>query len=472
MSGETPTKATQPGAGGEPLEDATPVWSTEALHFLLEASEELASSLAYEHTLARVAELAVPRVADWCAVEVLGAEGSLKRLAVAHVDPAKVELAYELTRRFPTNPDEGLMTKVLRTGQAEFIPEIPDEMLKESARNAEHYALLQQLGLRSAIVAPMIARGRTIGALTFVASEPERHYTDSDLELAQELARRAAIAVDNAWLYETAQRELAEREASQHQLQALSAELEERVAKRTAQLERANKELEAFSYSVSHDLRAPLRSIDGFSRILLEDYQAQLDDDGRDFLNRIRQSAQQMGQLIDDLLAFSRLSRQQLNMQRIDMTKLVHQVIQELHADAEHRQIEWQVDDLPPCRADPSLVKQVLANLLANALKFTRKRDVACIHMGSERQENDLVYFIKDNGAGFDMRFANKLFGVFQRLHLAEEYEGTGVGLAIVQRVVARHGGRVWAEGEVERGASFYFTLPDGQGGTDDGQRS
>ena len=254
--------------------------------------------------------------------------------------------------------------------------------------------------------------------------------------------------------------EIAEREASQAKLRALSAELEERVATRTAQLEVTNKELEAFSYSVSHDLRSPLRAIDGFSNILLEDYKVALDEEAQGFLKQICTSARQMGQLIDDLLAFSRLGRQPLSAQRVDMSGLVAQVLEELQPDLEGRQVDLKRGELPHCFGDRALLKQVITNLLSNALKFTRTREVAQIEIGSERQGNELVYFVKDNGAGFDMRFVGKLFGVFQRLHLAEDYEGTGVGLAIVQRVVTRHGGRVWAMGDVDRGASFYFTLP------------
>lgn len=261
------------------------------------------------------------------------------------------------------------------------------------------------------------------------------------------------------------EQEIAEREASQRELRALSAELEERVEQRTAQLEAANKELEAFSYSVSHDLRAPLRAINSFSEILLEDYLPQLDSEAQKYFGSIRNNAQRMGQLIDDLLTFSRLSRQHLSTQSVDMNSLVHQILQELQSDMENRQIDLRVDELPQCYGDRSLLKQVLVNLLTNAVKFTRHRDVAQIHIGSEQQGDELVYFVKDNGAGFDMRHINKLFDVFQRLHLPEEFEGTGVGLAIVQRVITRHGGRVWAEGSVDHGASFYFSLPSQQKG-------
>jgi signal transduction histidine kinase len=231
------------------------------------------------------------------------------------------------------------------------------------------------------------------------------------------------------------------------------------LAGHAAQLEAANKELEAFSYSVSHDLRAPLRAIDGFSRIVLEDYAAQLPSEGQRYLQLVRGNTRQMGQLVDDLLTFSRLSRQPLSRQPVDPVDLVSRCLQDLQGERDGRHVEVSVVDLPAAQADPAMLKQVWVNLLGNALKFTRRRPVAVIEVGCRPAEAGPVYFVKDNGTGFDMRYAHKLFGVFQRLHRAEDYEGTGVGLALVQRIVHRHGGRVWAEAEVDKGAAFYFTL-------------
>lgn len=233
-------------------------------------------------------------------------------------------------------------------------------------------------------------------------------------------------------------------------------------------LEAANKELEAFSYSVSHDLRAPLRAVDGFTRILAEDVLTDVSPQAREYLDKVRASARQMGLLIDDLLAFSRLSRQPVHRRTVAPASVVDAALDTLHHEQDGRRVEIAVGELPSCEADPALLKQIYVNLLANALKFTRKVSSARIEVGAQFDQGRTVYFVRDNGVGFEMAYASKLFGVFQRLHRAEEYEGTGVGLAIVQRIVHRHGGRAWAEGRPGEGATFYFTM----GGHDgDGQQ-
>src|SRR5712691_4018710 len=232
-----------------------------------------------------------------------------------------------------------------------------------------------------------------------------------------------------------------------------------RILGHTAELQTANAELEAFSYSVSHDLRAPLRAINGFSRILLEEHADQLAPEAHRYLELVGDNARQMGRLIDDLLSFSRLGRQGLRKDRVLPAELVRDALDDLALDREGRNVEVVIGELVPCRADAALLKQVFVNLLSNALKFTRQRAVGHIEIGSSQVDGEVMYFVKDDGAGFDMRHAHKLFGVFQRLHRAEDYDGTGVGLAIVQRIVHRHGGRVWADGALDHGATFSFTL-------------
>lgn len=304
---------------------------------------------------------------------------------------------------------------------------------------------LRQDGVRSRVMLPLIVKDKPIGALG-LGSCREAAYTENDLDILQPLSEQLAIALHNAHLYE--------------QVQSYAAEMERRVAERTAQLETANRELEAFSYSVSHDLRAPLRAVDGFARILLDEYRDKLDEEGRRLLHVIREGAAQMGQMINDILAFSRAGRFELNRSTVDMTALARGVAAELCPLEEGRTVNITVHDLPAAHGDPAMLRQVFANLIGNAVKFTAKKKAALIEVGAQPAERETVYYVRDNGAGFDMRYADRLFGVFQRLHSTEEFEGTGIGLAIVKRIIARHGGRVWAEGKVGKGATFYFTLP------------
>jgi len=243
-------------------------------------------------------------------------------------------------------------------------------------------------------------------------------------------------------------------------LRETNAELERRVLLRTADLGAANKELEAFSYSVSHDLRAPLRAIDGFSLMIEEDYADRLDAEGKRLLSVVRSNAHRMGTLIDDLLAFSKLGRQSTNSVHIDMTALAREVCAEIRATPSSSPVEFDISSVPAARGDRPMLKQVWANLLSNAVKYSATRDRPAVKVSGEETESDVIYRICDNGVGFDMRYYDKLFGVFQRLHTSAEFSGTGVGLAIVQRIIVRHGGHVWAEGEVGVGATFFFSLP------------
>lgn len=266
----------------------------------------------------------------------------------------------------------------------------------------------------------------------------ERQPQEAEIWLLQSLADITAVTIENVNVYEG---------------------LEQRVKERTLQLEHINKELEAFSYSVSHDLRAPLRAINGYTNILIESNGSRLDDEGHSLTQKLMDSIGRMDTLINDMLHFFKTDKKELSRSAIDMNEMVQQIAAQNKEQEKERQIEFVIDELPAANADPALIKQVWINLIGNAVKYTNQKEKAIVHIGAGTNDNKTVYFIKDNGAGFDMKYADKLFGVFQRLHASTEFEGTGVGLATVQRIVMRHGGRIWADAKPNEGAAFYFTL-------------
>jgi PAS domain S-box-containing protein len=298
---------------------------------------------------------------------------------------------------------------------------------------------------------PILVQDEVIGL--FQVANRATDYTEADIRTLETIAAQVAPLL-SARL---------QRERAQAALDKLNAELEQRVIERTGQLDAANKEMEAFAYSVSHDLRAPLRAVDGFVHILLDDFGPRLDDEGKRICSVISESARSMGKLIDDLLALSRIGRAAMQFSPVDMEGLANSIFHELTTPENRERIDFNVGLLPPAPGDPSLLRQVWMNLLGNAVKFSSKKKRAVIEVRAEQQGAEVVYSIRDNGAGFDMRYADKLFGVFQRLHSTKNFEGTGVGLAIVQRIILRHGGRVWVEGETDKGATFYFSMKRGE---------
>ncbi|MGH8639546.1 MAG: sensor histidine kinase, partial [Burkholderiales bacterium] len=351
-----------------------------------------------------------------------------------------------------------------RTAAFEFVSERALDMLEETSETlirdprsmfrlvdpAYRRQLLRSMRIsrhsRSLWIAEMPIRTRS-GRIRWVRGQSMPKYLDD-----------GSVIWDGVIVDVTAQKQ------AEQAIQQMNEQLERRVAERTAQLSAANRELESFAYSVSHDLRAPLRSIDGFSRILVEEYSGGLQTTARDYLQRVRNASQRMGQLIDDLLSLSRVTRSELKRVRTDMSAIAEAIVHEFRSESPERSVDVSIHPGIQCLADPSLMRIALQNLLGNAWKFTSKQPSASIEFGVLTQRNKMVYYVRDDGAGFDMGHAGKLFGAFQRLHSPREFEGTGVGLATVSRIIDRHGGTVWAESTLGQGATFYFTLAGGGG--------
>jgi PAS domain S-box-containing protein len=397
----------------------------------------------YQALLDRIAQVIADVVGDGCSVTLVSDDGQqLLTVANAHRDPA---LAQEY-RAFLTGMTVSAVTSsaisavVARTGRPQRADTTPSAMVARSEEAIR--PIVERLNVHSFAVVPIRARQTVTGTLSLLRSRPGYSYTDDDVTLLQDLANRAGLAIENARLY---------------------SQLEQRVNARTAELRAANEELEAFSYSAAHDLRAPLRAISGYSQMLAEDHADRLGVAGAEYLASIRSAAQRMAQIIDDLLELSRIGRTQLRRERVAISELANMVVDRLRNADPQRIVDVTVEDGLVAQADRSLLEIALTNLLSNAWKFTGKCEHAHIELTTHASERPTTYVVRDNGAGFDAAYADKLFGMFQRLHATSDFEGTGLGLATVQRVIQHHGGRVWAEGQVGAGAAFFFTLEAGQ---------
>jgi signal transduction histidine kinase len=418
----------------------------ERMRVLYEASRAFAEEVGDPGGLLKtIARACSQLVGDFSSITMIRDDGWLQQTAIDHPDPElRADYLRLMNETGAVRPGEGVMGRVLQNGTPLLLPEVnPEEIAARAPAAFRAFSL--RLNVCSFVGVPMHARGRVIGGISMARSRPGLSYTEADVSYLQDLADRAALAYENARLY---------------------VGLERRVAEGTAQLVRANQELatsnaelEAFSYSVAHDLRTPLRGIDGFSQALVEDCGDVLGELGQSHLRRIREGAQRMDGLINDLLGLSRISRGELRRQRVDVTAVARAVLARLGEAHPERKVEVVVEPGLEANADPRLLEIALTNLLGNAWKFTRGRQGARIELGTRAAEEGRVFFVRDNGAGFDMQYASKLFGAFQRMHSPREFEGTGIGLATVQRIVRRHGGSIRAEAAVDRGATFSFTL-------------
>jgi len=415
--------------------------SSARLRVQAEVSHAFASVVTdYRRLIETVVRTAATLVGDGCQIFLVSDDGqSLINAGNAHRDTG---IETEI-RSFLAGPPQPLATSqmasadVVRSGEPKLVPEIdPDAAVARTDDTVK--LLVARVRIHSAVIVPVRARSTVIGALSLIRTRPHCSYTSDDLTLLQDIADRAGLAIENARLYDG---------------------LERRVRERTAELEALNGELEAFSYSVAHDLRTPLRSIDGFSLALLEHCGDQLDDSGKEYLQYVRESTQRMAHLIDDLIMLSRVARSGLRRQAVDLSTLARNIVARLAHMQPDRRVEIAIADSVVTECDAALLDVVLENLLGNAWKFTAKQSAARLEFGVHSSTHPPVFFVRDNGAGFDMASADKIFGVFQRLHSVDEFEGTGIGLATVQRIVRRHGGRVWAEAAVGQGATIYFTL-------------
>ena len=415
--------------------------SNARLYVLAEVSNAFAMvATDYGALLEKIVRTTAELVGDGCLVTLVDADGErLVNAANAHRDPAReVDYrAYLAGVGAPKLTSASVAAGVIRTGIAKLVPAVEPEMLVAQSDDALK-PLVARLDVHSFAVVPIRARQTIIGTLSLLRSGPGRDYTTDDLTLLQDLADRAGLAIDNARLYD---------------------DLERRVRQRTAELEDANRELEAFSYSAAHDLRAPLRWIDGFAGALLEDYGDRLGEEGRADVDRIRAAGKRMSSLIEDMMALAQISRASLQRQRADLSGIAAAIVEELRQREPDRQVAVEIAPGLEAEADAALVTIALQNLLANAWKFTGKRPDARIELGQAPLPAGPAFFVRDNGAGFDMAHAAKLFQPFHRLHGVAEFEGTGIGLATVHRIVSRHGGQTWAQSAPGAGATFFFTL-------------
>jgi signal transduction histidine kinase len=434
----------------------------EQLSFLAQAGELLGSSLNLDDTLESIARLLVPRLTDWCVIYLPSPDGQqLLPVTVVHQDPEMVGFLRDFIEQNPVEiTGENGTGRVFTSGTPEVVPVITDEMYDAIPQSDAWKDDVRRLQLRSVITVPMHANGRVVGVLGLARTSLDRIYAQEDVTFALEVAGRAGQAVEHARLYRLAQQEIQQRQQAQQALDTANVSLEERVRDRTHDLNEANRELEAFTYSASHDLRTPVRHVMSFADLARRAADKAEPETVLRYLEIIQQSALRMNALIDGMLTLSRVGSRAFSPQRTWTEPLVSQARRDVDLEFPGRPVRWDLGDMPEVWGDPSMLQQVLTNLISNAVKYSSSREVSEVKVWVETREHDWRVSVQDNGVGFDSRYAEKLFGVFQRLHSQREVEGVGVGLATVRRIVLKHHGQVFAESPEDSGATFSFTLP------------
>ena len=452
-------------------------------------SKELATSLDKAKTLQKLTKLCVPEMADWCSVDLYTKEKGFEQVSVAHADKQKLGQAIEYRKRNPLHIDDGTaLPLVVRTGKPEFYPTITDDMIKAYVTDPENRKFMLSIGMRSMMIVPLREGNEVIGGISFVASESGRHFSEDDFTMANELANRVSLALTNAKLYSDSVGELNRRKTLEKELRIEKQRLESRVKERTKQLQltnqglreeidrrqsaekvlneyseelnRSNKELEDFAYVASHDLQEPLRKIQAFGNLLLAEYGDSLGIDGADYLQRMHSAANRMSTLIEDLLAFSRVTRSQQQWQDVDLNVTVQDITSDLETRITDAKAELIVGKLPVVSADPTHMRQLFQNLVGNAVKFHRPNVPPVVTVRSRPKKTGYEIRVSDNGIGFDEKYLDRIFAVFQRLHERSNYEGTGIGLAVCRKIVERYGGTITAESTKNKGSTFIIWLP------------